>query len=179
MPSTIPDAYFLWDDRKIFYTSNAGSSLWEIRSNGCEKLDFHIDQHNFTTDIFCFNLTIESIVLFKQEFLIATKDREIIWSFLCSIIRIFRRMVLRSRIVFSFDNFCIFFVYFIGISSWNRSSMFIQWFLSLFSIRSINLFIYTFSSIIRSQSNLSHGQNWTENLAIHLRNICIHSHCHQ
>ena len=95
---------------------------------------------------------------------------------------VFRWMVLWSRILLSFDYSCEFVLYLHWESPSHWFSMSLsprQEFLSLFIVRSIDLFIHTFPSIIRSQSNLSIRKKSTSNMDISSRNIYHHSYSDQ
>jgi hypothetical protein len=110
IPSTIPNAYFFWDDKSIYYTSNAGQILSEIISNGCQidylaninedQLKIYYTNLNITYDnltlfikeIYCLNISIDYIFISNQEFFILTKTSTIISNILiemnCFILKI-------------------------------------------------------------------------------------------
>jgi hypothetical protein len=106
-PSTIPNAYFFWDDKTIFYTPNAGQILSEVIPNGCQidylsnlneaqlktyYTNLNIDYDNLTLltkEIYCLNITIDYIFISNQEFFIFTKNSTIISNTLFEIICLF------------------------------------------------------------------------------------------
>ncbi|CAF3524537.1 unnamed protein product, partial [Rotaria sp. Silwood2] len=90
--STFHNAFFIWDEKKIYYTINGGLILSDVTTNGCQfdYLDYmnedqlknyytnlNIDYDNITLrtkKIYCLNITIDYIFLSNNEFFIRTKN---------------------------------------------------------------------------------------------------------
>ncbi|CAF3833599.1 unnamed protein product [Rotaria sordida] len=108
-PSTFHNAYFIWDENKIYYTINDGLILSDITTNGCQfdylnnmnenqlknyYTNLNVDYDNITLitkDIYCLNITIDYIFISNNEFFIITKNNEWLYgkeSFLPSMINL-------------------------------------------------------------------------------------------
>ncbi|CAF3007667.1 unnamed protein product, partial [Rotaria sp. Silwood2] len=119
--STFHNAFFIWDEKKIYYTINGGLILSDVTTNGCQfdYLDYmnedqlknyytnlNIDYDNITLrtkKIYCLNITIDYIFLSNNEFFIRTKNNEWLYgkeSFLPSIIN----LQLQKECVSIFEN---------------------------------------------------------------------------
>ena len=89
------NSFFLWDQKTLFYTTNAGLIFSVVSTNGCQ-LDYLDDMNehqlknyyaNLNVDyvdvtltskqIYCFNQTIDYIVVSNNEFFIHTKNGKI------------------------------------------------------------------------------------------------------
>lgn len=94
-PSSIPNSYFLWDKKTIYYTLNGGKILSEIQLNGCQidysnnmdktQLEIYyknldINYNDITLkakEMFCLNFTIDYLILSKNHFFILTEKSNI------------------------------------------------------------------------------------------------------
>ena len=94
-PTSTPHAYFIWDEKTLFYTPNDGYIVSEVISHGCQfdylnnmneyelrnyykNLDVDYDNITLLTQqIYCLNKTIDYIFVSNNEFFILTKTRKI------------------------------------------------------------------------------------------------------
>ncbi|CAM4764806.1 unnamed protein product [Rotaria magnacalcarata] len=97
-PSTYHNSYFIWDENRIYYTTNGGLMLSEVIIDGCHfdylenmnenqlknyYTNLNIDYDNITLitkQIYCLlNQTIDYIFISNNEFFIMTKHNEVLY----------------------------------------------------------------------------------------------------
>lgn len=94
--SSLPDAYFLWDETQLFYTSNLGHLVSAINLSGCQEESFdqmdddstkhsyirsRVDDERPTwrTGSFCLNRTLEYFFVSQNEFFLMTETGQSVW----------------------------------------------------------------------------------------------------
>ncbi|CAF3199667.1 unnamed protein product [Rotaria socialis] len=97
-PSTYHNSYFIWDENRLYYTTNGGLMLSEVIVDGCHfdylenmnenqlknyYTNLNIDYDNITLitkQIYClFNQTIDYIFISNNEFFIMTKHKKVLY----------------------------------------------------------------------------------------------------
>ncbi|CAF3329524.1 unnamed protein product [Rotaria socialis] len=97
-PSTYHNSYFIWDENRLYYTTNGGLMLSEVIADGCHfdylenmnenqlknyYTNLNIDYDNITLitkQIYClFNQTIDYIFISNNEFFIMTKHKKVLY----------------------------------------------------------------------------------------------------
>jgi hypothetical protein len=74
--STLPDAYFLWNRSKLFYTPNAGRMITEIFINGCQTDPIETSKLSAQFEHVCINRTIDYVFIAEHEFYLVTDTRK-------------------------------------------------------------------------------------------------------
>ncbi|CAF5000103.1 unnamed protein product, partial [Rotaria sp. Silwood1] len=103
------NSFFIWDEKKLYYTINEGLILSDVTINGCQynylnymnedqlknyytNLNINYDNITLITkEIYCLNITIDYIFVLNNEFFIVTKNNEWLYgkeSFLPSMINL-------------------------------------------------------------------------------------------